>query len=144
MSERRRNEKDEKREEKDEKAEEKKGEKEEKWRRDRVNAVIWASVLIWGALILLAETTGFASDSFGDWWEAWAVFFAGTGAIVLLGTLFRALVPEHRRPIAGGLILGFILLGIGLGQLVGWDYIWVVVLVAIAVIILGRAFLPQR
>lgn len=143
MTERQRNEKEEKKEEKGEKEEEKRKEKEEKWRRDRVNAVVWASVLIWGALVVLAETTDFAANSLGDWWEGWAVFFAGAGAIVLLGTIFRLLVPEHRRPIAGGLILGFVLLGIGLGEVVGWDYIWVVVLIAIAAVIMLRAFMPR-
>ncbi|GAG16552.1 unnamed protein product, partial [marine sediment metagenome] len=51
MPERRR---DEKKEEKEEKEEEKKGEKEEKWRRDRGNALGWAAILIWGALVILA------------------------------------------------------------------------------------------
>lgn len=134
----------EKKEEKGEKEEEKKREKDEKWRRDRVSAVGWALILIWGALIILAETTNFADKSLGDWWEGWSVFFAGAGAIVILGVIFRLLVPEHRRPIAGSLILGFVFLGIGLGELVGWDYIWVVILFAIAAVILLRAFVPRN
>ena len=138
MSERHRKEKD----EKDEKEEEKKGEKEEKWRRDRVNALMWAVILIWGALVLLAEVTDY-SDNFA-WWEGWSVFFAGAGTMVLLGTFYRLLVPEQRRPIVGGLILGFVFLGIGLGDLVGWDYIWVIILIAFAVIILLRAFVLRR
>jgi hypothetical protein len=146
MSERRRGEKDEeKRREKDEKEEEKNKGWAEKWRRDRVNAVIWSGVLIWGALVILAEATDFASEQGWDWWEAWSVFLAGFGAVVLLGTLYRMMVPEARRPIAGGLILGFILLGVGLGELLdSWDYVWVGVLIAIAVIILFHAFLRRQ
>ena len=145
MAERRRGEKDEeKRREKDEKEEEKHKGWGEKWRRDRLNAVIWASVLIWAAVVVLASATGFAEDNFGDWWEGWAVFFAGFGAFVLLGSFYRMLVPEHRRPVAGGLILGFVLLGIGLGQLLdSWTYVWVGVLIALALVILFNAFLRR-
>jgi hypothetical protein len=59
MSEKRR---DEKKDEKEEKDEEKRGEKEEKWRRDRGNALVWAAVLVWGALVILAETTGYSDE----------------------------------------------------------------------------------
>lgn len=145
MSERRREEKgEEKRREKDEKEDEKRRGWDEKWRRDRLNAVQWAFILIWGALILLAGTTGFADDRGWDWWEGWAVFFAGAGAIILLVAFFRLLVPEYRRPVGGATILGLVLLGIGLGALIGWGYIWVIILVVIALVILLRAFSPRR
>ena len=146
MSEKRREEKDEeKKREKDEKEEEKRRGWGEKWQRDRVNAVVWASVLIWAALVLLAEITGYADDHFADWWEGWSVFFAGFGAIVLIAALYRILVPEQRRPVAGALIFGFILLGIGLGELLdSWDYVWVGILIAIALIILFHAFVRRR
>ncbi|MBE0481821.1 MAG: hypothetical protein IBX68_12710 [Dehalococcoidia bacterium] len=139
MSERRRGEKDEKSEEKKREKEEEKGRGvEEKWRRDRITALIWAGVLVWAALVLLAETTGYA-DRF-DWWSPWAVFLAGWGFIVLLGAMFRLLIPEHRTPVTGSLILGFVLLGIGMGGLVGWGYVWPVVLIIVALLILIRAF----
>lgn len=133
---------DEKKEEKAEKEEEKRGEKEEKWRRDRGNALVWAAILIWGALVILAETTDYKNNF--SWWEGWAVFFAGAGIIVLLGTFFRLFIPEYRRPVVGGLILGFILLGIGLGSLVGWGWVWVIILLAVASIILISAFFRRR
>ena len=139
MSERKR---DEKKEEKDEKEEEKRHEKEEKWRRDRGNAITWASVLIWGALVILAETTDFADDY--SWWEGWAVFFAGAGAILILASLIRLLIPEYRRPLAGGMILGLVFLGIGLGELVGWNWVWPIILIAVAVMILLTAFVRRR
>jgi len=139
MSEQRR---DEKKEEKEEKEEEKKGEKEEKWRRDRGNALVWAAILIWGALVILAETTDYKENF--SWWEGWGVFFAGAGAIILLGTFTRLLVPKYRRPVIGGLILGFILLGIGLGGLIATGWVWAIILIAIAVIILLSAFGRRR
>ena len=143
MSEKHKNEKeDEKKGEKQEKEDEKRKGWDEKWRRDRVNAVSWAAILIWGALVLLAETSDFKNHF--SWWEGWAVFFAGAGAVLLLTALYRLIVPEHRRAVTGNVILGLVFLGIGLGDLVSWDYIWVIVLVVIAVMILLRAFAPRR
>jgi len=143
MSERHKNEKeDEKKGEKQEKEDEKRKGWDEKWRRDRVNAVSWAAILIWGALVLLAETSDFKNHF--SWWEGWAVFFAGAGAVLLLTALYRLIVPEHRRAVTGNVILGLVFLGIGLGELVSWDYIWVIVLVVVAVMILLRAFAPRR
>ena len=139
MSEKRR---DEKKDEKEEKDEEKRGEKEEKWRRDRGNALVWAAVLVWGALVILAETTDYR-DNF-DWWEGWAVFFAGAGTIILLGTFTRLLVPKYRRPAIGGLILGFVFLGIGLGGLIETGWVWAIILIAAAVLILVSAFTRRR
>jgi len=143
MSERHKNEKeDEKKGEKQEKEDEKRKGWDEKWRRDRVNAVSWATILIWGALVLLAETSDFKNHF--SWWEGWAVFFAGAGAILLLTALYRLIVPEHRHAVTGNVIIGLVFLGIGLGDLVSWDYIWVIVLVVVAVMILLRAFAPRR
>lgn len=146
MVERKRGEKeDEKKQEKSEKEEEKNRGWSEKWQRDRINAVIWASVLIWAALVILAEATGFANDHFADWWAGWSIFFVGFGSIILLGTLYRMLVPEFRRPVAGGLILGFILLGVGLGDILdSWQYVWVIILISIAFVILFHAFIRRR
>jgi len=140
---RHREEKDEeKRREKDEKEDEKRKGWDGKWRRDRVNALLWALILIWGALVILAQTTGYAQDHF-SWWSGWAVFFVGAGAILLLTAFYRLLVPEHRRAITGNVIIGLVLLAIGLGDLISWSYIWVIVLIAIALMILTRAFVSR-
>jgi predicted membrane channel-forming protein YqfA (hemolysin III family) len=138
MAEPKRNEKEE--EKRGEKQEEKKGSWEEKWQRDRVNAISWASILIWGALVLLIDTTDYAANLV--WWHGWAVFLIGAGVIILLTALYRWLKPEHRRPLIGSFILGIVLLGVGLGDLAKWsgNIIGVVVLVAVAIGILLRAF----
>ena len=137
MSERRRNEKNEK---EDEQRQEKSWD--EKWRRDRTNALTWATVLIWGGLVLLAETTKLMAGV--DWWRAWSVFFLGWGVIILAGAGIRSSMPERRRPVAGSLIMGFVLLGVGLGGLVGWRFAWPLVLIAVGVIIVLRAFVSRR
>lgn len=126
MSERPRNEK----EEKEEKGQEESWD--EKWRRDPLNAALWAIVLIWAGLVLIAINL----DIFGTGWEAWPVIFLGAGVIVLLGVVVRLLVPAYRRPVTGSIIFGFILLGIGLGELTRWDVIGALVLIAIGVSIL--------
>ena len=131
----------EKRREKDEKEDEKRKGWDEKWRRDRVNALFWAFVLIWGAVVIILDTTGSVANV--SWWQGWAVFFVGAGAILLLMAFYRLLVPVHRRAITGNVIIGLVLLAIGLGDLISWSYIWVIVLIAIALMILIRAFVPR-
>ena len=130
---------DEPRKEKDEKDE--KGREEswdEKWRRDPLNAAGWAFILIWAGLVLIAENVGIL-DNLGFSGEAWSIAFLGAGVIVLLGVLVRLLVPAYRRPVTGSIIFGFILLGIGLGELTRWDVVGALVLIAIGVsIILSR------
>jgi hypothetical protein len=131
MSERPRNEK----EEKDEKGREESWD--EKWRRDPLNAALWAIVLIWAGLVLIAINL----DIFGTRWDAWPVIFVGAGVIVLLGVLVRLLVPAYRRPVTGSIIFGFILVGIGLGELTRWDVVGALVLIAIGVSIFLSRFI---
>jgi hypothetical protein len=93
---RQRDEKQEKQEEKEEKS------WEEKWRRDPLNAAVWALIIIWAGLVLLAVNFGLFEDSFV---EAWPVFFLGAGVLLLLEVLFRLLVPAYRQPFAGSFVV---------------------------------------
>jgi len=128
MSERRRNEK----EEKNEKSE---GESwDEKWRRDPVEAAIWACALIWAGVAWLLSNIGFWDSLLGDGQDVWPIVFLGAGLIFLFGVLVRLVVPAYRRPITGSLIFGFILLGIGLGGITdGWVIIGPLILIAIGI-----------
>ena len=134
MSDRPRNEK----EEKEEKGRE--GSWDEKWRRDPVDAAGWAAIFIWAGLVFLADNL----DLFGTRWEAWPIIFLGAGLIVLLGAAVRLLVPAYRRPVTGSLIFGVILLGIGLGELTRWDVVGGLILIAIGVGVLLRGLLRDR
>jgi hypothetical protein len=58
--------------------------------------------------------------------------------------IVRLVVPEYRRSVTGSLILGVILLAIGLGDLIGADLVWSLVLIAIGAAILLRGFLWRR
>ena len=139
MSERRRNEKEE---EKREKEDEKRSEKQrgEKWTRDPVRTIMFAAILIWGGIVALIETTNLID---ADWWEGWAVFLIGTGIILLIKAAVR-LLPEYRRPVGGTVIIGVILIGVGIGDIVGWNYTWPAVLVIIGLILIGRVIFRRR
>ena len=129
--------------EKEEKEEKGRGEGwDEKWRRDPVDAVVWAFIFIWAGLVFLAENMGLLVRF--EPLEAWSIGFIGAGLIVLLGVVLRLLVPAYRRPVTGSLVFGVILLGIGLGEVVGWVVIGPLILIAIGVGVLLRGFLGGR
>lgn len=118
----------------DEKDEKDSGGWDEKWRRDPVDAAMWALILIWAGLVLLGSNMGMFKRLDGI--EAWAIGFFGAGVIVLLAGLFRLLVPAYRRPLVGNLIFGAILIAIGLGSFVDW-----VIIVPLALIVIGAGLL---
>ncbi len=132
--------------EKEEK-EEKRAEKEEKswdekWQRDPLSAVVWAGILIWAGLVLLANNLGLLLRF--EQLDAWGLIFIGAGLIILLEVVVRLLIPAYRRPVTGSLIFGIILLGVGLGNLVSWGLIWPLALIIIGLSILVRGILWRR
>lgn len=112
---------------------------EEKWRRDPVSAAIWALILIWAGMVLLADNL----DLFArvDWFNAWGLILTGAGLIVLLEIAVRLAIPAYRRPVGGSLIWAAVLLGLGLGNLVGASIAWPLVLIAVGVGLLIRGLL---
>jgi hypothetical protein len=130
-------EKAEKEEEKNEKEREKEEKTwEEKWRRDPLGAIIWAVILMWAGVVLLADNLQMLAR-FGDF-EPWGLILAGAGVIVLLEVILRLLVPSYRRPVGGSFIFAALLLGGGLQILTGKAIVWALVLIAIGVGILLR------
>ena len=125
----------------EEKEHEKEDEKswDEKWRHDPLGAVVWAAILIWAGVVLLAENMGFLIR-FGRL-DAWGLIFVGAGGIVLLEVVVRLLMPSYRRPVGGTLVFAVVLLGIGVGNLFGWDVTWPLILIAIGVSMLLRGFI---
>jgi hypothetical protein len=107
----------------------------EKWRRDPIDAAGWAVLFIWAGLALIAANLGYL-DRFETRLDTWELIFAGAGVLVLVQVLIRLLVPAYRRPILGSVIFAVILLGIGLGDLVGWSLIG-----AVGLIVIGAAYL---
>ncbi len=145
----------EKRDEKDEKEVSKQEEKraDEKWRRDPLGSIIWASILIWAGIVMLAANLG-VFDLLTDFFdgipfgiidspfeisfiplEGWAVFWVGAAGILLLEVIVRLLAPEYRKPVLGTLILSIVFLGIGSGA---WACVLPLILIGVGVSVLFR------
>ena len=115
----------------------------EKWRRDPVSSVVWALILVWAGLVLLADNLGLFAPY--EWIEEiWGLILGGAGALVLLGALLRLLVPAYRRPVGGTLIWGAILLAVGLGNLLDIAIAWPLILIALGVGLLLRGLLARQ
>lgn len=113
----------------EEKQEKDSGGWDEKWRRDPVDAAMWALLLIWAGVLLLVSNFGY-STGFGSL-PLWSIGFIGAGFIVFLTAAFRLVMPAYRRPLTGSLIFAAILVGIGLGETVGWFIIGPIILIGI-------------
>lgn len=153
---------DEKEEKFDEKDLEKRDEKsreeknvEEKWRRDPISAIIWAILLIYAGMILLADNLGYL-----DIWMAnlaaatnlpflaelqvWSVIMLGAGLILLIEVLIRLLIPEYRRGVGGTIIFAFILISVSLGNQIGWTIVLPLILIGAGLSILVRGLFSRR
>ncbi len=139
----------------EEKEREKREEKtvEEKWRRDPLGAIIFGIVLIWAGLVFLAETMGLLKGiSLGGLLpgmevtqpETWTIILIGAGVIVLIEAAIRVAVPAYRRPIAGTIIFGVILIGIGLGNIFSWDVVWPLIVIGIGLAVLLGGFWRRK
>ena len=125
----------------------------EKWRRDPLGAIIWGVILIWAGLVFLANSLGWFNNlNFGRLFpgmeivqpEAWTIIFIGAGVIVLIEAAIRVAVPAYRRPIGGTLVFAFILIGIGLGDILGWEVVWPLIVIAIGLSVLLGGFWRRR
>ena len=113
-----------------------------KFKVDRGDALGWAAVFFWGALVLIAELTSYAGRF--AWWDGWALFFAGVGTIILTSIVIQKVILKWKvKGITGWLICGFMLLGFSLAGLMNWNYIWPLFLIAIAATILVSVFRRQ-
>ena len=133
-------------EEKDEKEVQKRDEKEdqsweEKWQRDPLNAATWALILIWAGISFLLGNLGLWNRL--EPLEAWDIVLIGAGLLLLIQVAVRLLIPEYRQPVMGTSILAVVLLGLGLGDIVGWGALWPVILIVIGVGILARGLLNK-
>ncbi len=111
------------------------------WKSDRLDAIGWAALFIWGALVVVAENTSFRDDF--SWWQGWGVFFVGAGAIVLAETLIRLAMAEYRSKWGWNLFWGSAFLAIGLGELASGVW-YALPLAALAIVILSGAFARTR
>jgi len=125
----------------DEKQQEKMDEKsvEEKYRRDPLGSMIWAGILIWAGVVLLGGNLGYLDAlPLPVGLGAWGLVFAGAGVLLFLEVLLRLVIPEYSRPVIGTLIVALIFLGIGLNDVVGWQFIWPVLIIGVGLMMLLR------
>lgn len=140
---RQKQEKPEKQEEKDEKQGEKHEKSwDEKWRRDPLNAAVWAIIVIWAGLMFLANNLKLL-----NWFpfvEPWSLFFLGAGAILLLEVGFRLLIPAYRQPVILNVILGIVFLAIGLGDIISWQCVLPLAVIAAGLYLLFSGIFRRR
>jgi len=151
---------DEKTEEKNEKEMEKREEKSptEKYQRDPLGAIIWACILIWAGVVLLLNQLGYLDaikESLfarqAEWtlgfpgdFSVWGLIFLGAGVLLLFEVLLRLFIPAYRKPVTGTIILAFVFIGIGLGNVLRWEFILALVLIAVGLSIIVGSFTRKR
>jgi len=135
----------------DEKVHEKEHEKveekqlQEKAHRDPLSNIIWAGILIWAGLALLASNLGvLATIPVLQGMSGWSLVFAGAGLILILEVFFRLFIPRYRQPVIGTMIMGLILMSIGLGDSFGWNLVWPVILIAVGLSIILGGFVRRN
>ncbi len=111
--------------------------------------IFWGCILLWWGLVILASASGWleglgaggssmGTGFFGRLDATWSLIFLGTGVVFLAAALVRAAVPAYRRPGDGNLILGAMFVGIGVGDLFNWIYIWPLILSGLGILFLLR------
>lgn len=120
---------------------------EEKYRRDPLGAIIWAVILIWVGLVLLAQNMGYLDQlgirlKFADLpfevpfvGDSWSLIFLGIAVILFIEVIIRLLIPDYRRPLMGSVIFLIACIGLAFGS---WNLIWPLILIAIGASILLR------
>jgi len=125
--------------------------------RDALSTIIWAAILIWAGLVFLAANTGWldrflASGFFSRYLPkemfffepgVWSLIMLGAGIILLVEVVMRLLIPSFRHHVGGTLIMAAVFIGIGLGNLLGWDLVWPLILIGLGASILLGNFLRK-
>ena len=151
---------DEKQEKFDEKELEKQEEKsadeknyDEKHRRDPLGSIVWALILIWVGLVLLAQNLGYLQQwglqlKFADLpfevpfvGDSWSLIFLGIAVIVFIEIIIRLLIPDYRRPLMGSVVFLIVCIGLAFGS---WDLIWPLILIAVGASILLRGLFRPK
>ncbi len=121
---------------------------------DTLSAVVWALILIWAGLVFLASNLGWLEQlrlslrlpgeiEFPDF-HPWSMVALGAGVLLLIEALIRVLLPAYRSNAGGNLLLAAIFLGIGLNGIFSWQLVWPLVLIALGLIVLGKALIQRQ
>jgi fatty acid desaturase len=105
----------------------------EKWRRDPFSAIFFGLIVLSAGILFLLAAQGYIYWS--DWWM---YFLICLGSILIIETFVRWSVPVYRKPGAGRIIIGLVLIVIGTASLTAaviWP--WIIIIVALGIIIFG-------
>ena len=127
---------------------------EEKYKRDPLSPIIWGLILLWAGGVLLLSNMGLLDSLLRRtiiapaWVErlaqGWSLVMLGAGVILLIEVAIRLLVPIYRHSIVGTAILAIVFIGIGLGDLISWNILWPLVLIALGLIIVLRGVFRSK
>lgn len=127
---------------------------EEKYQRDPLSPIIWGLILLWAGGVLLLSNLGLLDSLLRRtviapaWVErltqGWSLVMLGAGVIILIEVAIRLLIPLYRHSIVGTAILAIVFIGIGLGDLISWNILWPLVLIALGLIIVFRGVLRSK
>jgi hypothetical protein len=107
------------------------------WRpSDKGDSIGWAFIIIWGALIMIANSTGFA-ENYPEW-DSWGLFFIGIGIIGVVGAIIRLLIRDYPNPSLWDLVFAIFFILLGMGNDTGW--IWAIALIVIGFSILRSVY----
>lgn len=102
------------------------------WQNDTIDQMGWAIGFMWAGIVLLIDIAFIESGT--GWWDGWAVFFTGAGAISAVGAISRLVTGLNRSRFALHAIFSMVLLGIGLGDRVTWVWVPILILVGIGIL----------
>lgn len=117
---------------------------------DTLSSIVWAAILIWAGIAFLSVNMGWFDAILGSSFFArilpenmavfepgvWSIIILGAGVILLVEVAARLLIPSFHRHVGGSLIIAAIFIGVGLGNLFGWDLVWPFILIAVGASIL--------
>jgi len=117
---------------------------------DTLSSIVWAAILIWAGIAFLSVNMGWFDAILGSSFFArilpenmavfepgvWSIIILGAGVILLVEVAVRLLIPSFHRHVGGSLIIAAIFIGVGLGNLFGWDLVWPFILIAVGASIL--------
>ncbi len=101
-----------------------------------------ALILIMAGVVLLIASLDIPGFTWVGWDRAWGLIMVGAALLLALEIAVRMMMPKYAAPLRGRIILASILAIIGLDNLFDVP-LWPLIIIAIGVSVLFRAFTGQ-